>query len=58
MRKIANLYGHLDPAFICLYPKYMKFCFEYVRNFREDNNGHRQTTFGFDNETKCSYRFC
>ena len=37
-----------------LCPKYIKFCLQNLGNVREDINGRRWTTFGFDNEKKNS----
>ena len=32
----------------------INFCFQNLENGNEDRNGNRQTTFGFDSETKFS----
>ena len=40
-----------------LCPKYIKCCFQNLRNGRDDENGSKQTTFGFDNEKKMSKIF-
>ena len=42
--------------FLC--SKYIKFCFQNLRNDREDEKGRRQTTFCFDNGKKNSKIFC
>ena len=36
----------------------MKFCFQNLRNGREDKNGLRKTIFDFDNGNKISKIFC
>ena len=52
LRKAANSCKQFGPVSTSLCPKYMKFCFQNFGNGREDENGRRQTTFGFNNRKK------
>ena len=47
-----RLYDQFSPVSTCLYTKYIKFCFQNIRNVREDKNGRRWITFGFNDEKK------
>ena len=58
LRKVASSYEQFGPVYTCLNPKYIKFCFQNLRNGRKDKNVPRQTSFGFDNEKKFSDIFC
>ena len=58
LRKIGSSYEQISPVSTCLFPKYIKFCFQNLGNFREDKNECRWTTFGFINEKKMSVYFC
>ena len=58
MRKVASSCQQFGPVSTCLCLQYIKFCFQNLRNGREDENGRRYTTFGFDNGKKISKIFC
>ena len=42
----------------CLRLKNRKICFQNQKDDRENENGRRQTTFGFDNKMNFSDKFC
>ena len=48
LRKVVSSCKQLGSVSTCLRPKNIK-CFQNVGNHREDKNGHKWTTFAFDN---------
>ena len=57
-KNIASSCEQLGSVSTCLSPKYIKFCFQNLRNGREDESELRETTFGFDNGNKIAKIFC
>ena len=58
LRKEASSCKEICLVSTCLRPKNINICFQNLGNDREDQNGVRQTSFGFDNEKKFSDKFC
>ena len=50
LRKVSSSCEQFGPVSKCLFPKYITFRFQNLRNGREDKNGRRSTTFGLDNK--------
>ena len=51
-KKIESSWEQFSPVSKCLCQKYIEFCFQKMGNVREDKNGRRWTTFGFNNENR------
>ena len=57
-RKVESLCEQFGRVSTCLYPKYIKFWKQNLRNGREYENGRRQTNCCFDNGKQISIIFC